>query len=163
MKARILKCVLSCLLVFGMAAGCIVGVSADREMAYNIYSNPDLTPEERNAEWAKLEKIYRPHIDFDNLPFYGRGAGWQRQLHIYLYPFYYLDYCMAQAMALEFFSLHLQDQKYAWEKYLEFVKLGGTKTFVGLIEALNLKTPLTEGTLKDVVAELDAWLETHSV
>ena len=45
MKARILKCVLSCLLVFGMAAGCIVGVSADREMAYNIYSNPDLKGE----------------------------------------------------------------------------------------------------------------------
>lgn len=128
-----------------------------------IYSNPDLTPEERNAEWAKLEQIYRPHIDFDHLPFYGRGAGWQRQLHIYLYPFYYLDYCMAQAMALEFFSLHLQDQKFAWDKYLEFVKLGGTKTFVGLIEAVGLKSPLQEGTLKDVVAELDAWLDTHSV
>lgn len=128
-----------------------------------IYSNPDLTPDERNAEWAKLEQIYRPHIDFDHLPFYGRGAGWQRQLHIYLYPFYYLDYCMAQAMALEFFSLHLQDQKFAWDKYLEFVKLGGTKTFVGLIEAVGLKSPLQEGTLKDVVAELDAWLDTHSV
>ena len=128
-----------------------------------IYSNPDLTPAERNAEWMKLEQIYRPHIDFDNLPFYGRGAGWQRQLHIYLYPFYYLDYCMAQAMALEFFSLHLQDQQYAWQKYLDFVKLGGTKTFVGLIEAVGLKSPLTEGTLKDVVAELDAWLDTHSV
>lgn len=128
-----------------------------------VYSHPDLTPEERNAEWAKLEKIYRPHIDFDALPFYGRGAGWQRQLHIYLYPFYYLDYCMAQTMALEFFSLHLQDQKYAWKKYLEFVKLGGTKTFVGLIEAVGLKSPLQEGTLKEIVAELDAWLDTHSV
>ena len=124
-----------------------------------VYANPDLTPEERNAEWAKLEKIYRPYIDFDNLPFYGRGAGWQRQLHIYLYPFYYLDYCMAQTMSLEFFSLHLQDAKYAWEKYLDFVKLGGTKTFVGLIEAVGLKSPLQEGTLKEITAELDAWLE----
>lgn len=128
-----------------------------------VYSNPDLTPAQRNAEWAKLEKLYRPYIDFDNLPFYGRGAGWQRQLHIYLYPFYYLDYCMAQAMSLEFFSLHLQNAKAAWEKYLDFVKLGGTKTFVGLIEAVGLKSPLKEGTLKEIVAELDQWLEKNSI
>lgn len=128
-----------------------------------VYSNPELTPAERNAEWAKLEKIYRPYLDMEGVPFYGRGAGWQRQLHIYLYPFYYLDYCMAQAMSLEFYSLHLQDAKYAWEKYLDFVKLGGTKTFVGLIEAVGLKSPLKEGTLKEIVAELDAWLAQHSV
>ncbi len=128
-----------------------------------VYSNPELTPAERNAEWAKLEQIYRPYLDMEGVPFYGRGAGWQRQLHIYLYPFYYLDYCMAQAMSLEYYSLFLQDPKYAWEKYLDFVKLGGTKTFVGLIEAVGLKSPLKEGTLKEIVAELDAWLETHSV
>ncbi|MBQ7354696.1 MAG: M3 family oligoendopeptidase [Clostridia bacterium] len=128
-----------------------------------VYSHPELTPAERNAEWAKLEKIYRPYLDMEGVPFYGRGAGWQRQLHIYLYPFYYLDYCMAQAMSLEFFSLHLQDAKYAWEKYLDFVKLGGTKTFVGLIEAVGLKSPLKEGTLKAITAELDEWLDKNSI
>ncbi len=128
-----------------------------------VYSHPELTPEARNEEWAKLEKTYRPYIDFDNLPFYGRGAGWQRQLHIYLYPFYYLDYCMAQAMSLEFFDLFLKDPKKAWQTYLEFVKLGGTKTFVGLIEAVGLKSPLKEGTLKEVVSGLETWLEKNKV
>ncbi len=123
-----------------------------------VYAHPELTPEERNAEWAKLEKIYRPYIDFDNLPFYGRGAGWQRQLHIYLYPFYYIDYCMAQAMSLEFFDLFLRDQSKAWQTYLDFVKLGGTKTFVGLIEAVGMKSPLKEGTLGEVARGLEGWL-----
>ncbi len=128
-----------------------------------VYSNPEMTPAERNAQWAKLEEIYRPYLDCTGIPFYGRGATWQRQLHIYLYPFYYLDYCMAQTMALEFYSLHLQDPAHAWEKYLDFVKLGGTKTFVGLIEAVGLGSPLQDGTLKSIVAELDAWLDQHSV
>lgn len=124
-----------------------------------VYSNPDLTPAERNAEWAKLEQIYRPYLDFEGIPFYGRGAGWQRQLHIYLYPFYYIDYCMAQAMSLEFFDLFLKDSQKAWQTYLDFVKLGGTKTFVGLIEAVGLKSPLKEGTLKGVTDTLEQWLE----
>ena len=56
-----------------------------------VYRHPEMTPEERNALWLRLEKRYRPYLDFGELPFYGRGAGWQRQLHIYLYPFYYID------------------------------------------------------------------------
>ena len=40
--------------------------------------------------WAGLEKEYRPWIDFEGIPFYGRGAGWQRQLHIYAMAFYYI-------------------------------------------------------------------------
>lgn len=128
-----------------------------------IYSNPDLSPEERNQEWAKLEKIYRPYLDFEDLPFYSRGAGWQRQLHIYLYPFYYLDYCMAQTVALEFFSLHLDDPETAWKKYLAFVRMGGTKTFTELVKAVGLKTPLDEGALGEIAKHIDAWLDGHKV
>ena len=61
------------------------------EFQHIMYAEPDLTPGERNAVWAKLESEYRPWLDFAGLPFYGRGAGWQRQLHIYEVPFYYID------------------------------------------------------------------------
>lgn len=128
-----------------------------------VYENPDLTPEERNQKWAELEKIYRPHIDFGDLPFYGRGAGWQRQLHIYLYPFYYLDYCMAQTVALEFFTLHLENPAEAWEKYLKFVRMGGRDTFVELVRAVGMKTPLDEGALKDIAGQIDVWLDEHQI
>ncbi len=98
-----------------------------------IYTKPELTPQERNEVWADLEKQFRPYLDFDNLPFYGRGAGWQRQTHIYATPFYYIDYCMAQITALQVWSEFLKDKKVAWEKYYNFVKLGGTKTFIDLV------------------------------
>ncbi len=85
-----------------LAYGCEVD-----EFQHIMYQNPDLTPDERNAEWLELEKKYRPWIDFAGLPFYGRGAGWQRQLHIYECPFYYIDYCLSTMAALQFFLLSL--------------------------------------------------------
>ena len=87
------------------------------------------------------EGRYRPYINFDGLPFYGRGAGWQRQLHIYLYPFYYIDYCMAQVMSLQFYALSLEDREKAWEKYMAFVRQGGTKTFVDLAHSVDPALP----------------------
>ena len=61
--------------------GCMVD-----EFQHKVYENPGMTPEQRNELWLSLEKKYRPWIDFDNLPFYSRGGGWQRQLHIYEVP-----------------------------------------------------------------------------
>ncbi|HIY26283.1 MAG TPA: M3 family oligoendopeptidase [Candidatus Acutalibacter pullistercoris] len=128
-----------------------------------VYAHPDWTPEERNQCWLRLEKRYRPYLDFDNLPFYSRGAGWQRQLHIYLYPFYYIDYCLAQVMSLQYFALSLQDRDKAWEKYMDFVKLGGTKTFVDLAHAVGLRSPLDPGCVKDVCQATFQWTEEHLV
>lgn len=124
-----------------------------------VYRYPEMTPEERNQTWAGLEKIYRPYIDFEGIPFYGRGAGWQRQLHIYIYPFYYIDYCMAQTMSLEFFAMHLANPHKAWETYLDFVKRGGSDTFTGLVKSAGLASPLEEGTLRGITGEISKWLK----
>lgn len=97
-----------------------------------------MTPQERNEAWLKLEKMYRPYLDLENMPFYGRGAGWQRQNHIYATPFYYIDYCLAQTVALQFWLEIEKDWKQAWEKYKMFVKRGGTDTFLGLVEGAGL-------------------------
>ncbi len=126
-----------------------------------IYRHPEYTPEERNQAWLRLEKRYRPYIDFDGLPFYARGAGWQRQLHIYLYPFYYIDYCMAQVMSLQFFALSLEDRAAAWQKYMDLVRLGGTKTFIDLAHAVELRSPLDAGCVKDVCTATFQWTEEH--
>lgn len=126
-----------------------------------IYRNPGMTPEERNETWLRLEKRYRPYVDFDGLPFYARGAGWQRQLHIYLYPFYYIDYCLAQVMALQVFALSLQDRDAAWKKYMDFVRLGGTKTFTELAHTVGLRSPLDQGCVRDVCEAAFRWTEEH--
>ena len=141
-----------------LAYGCEVD-----EFQHIMYQNPDLTPDERNAEWLKLEKKYRPWIDFDNLPFYGRGAGWQRQLHIYECPFYYIDYCLSTMAALQFFLLSLTDHKDAWERCLRLVRRAGTASYTELLETAGLKVPFEEGSIKGIAQQMTDWLENHQV
>ena len=141
-----------------LAYGCEVD-----EFQHIMYQNPDLSPDERNAEWLRLEKKYRPWIDFDNLPFYGRGAGWQRQLHIYECPFYYIDYCLSTMAALQFFLLSLTDHKDAWERYLRLVRRAGTASYTELLETAGLKVPFEEGSIKGIAQQMTDWLENHQV
>ena len=141
-----------------LAYGCEVD-----EFQHIMYQNPDLTPDERNAEWLKLEKKYRPWIDFDNLPFYGRGAGWQRQLHIYECPFYYIDYCLSTMAALQFFLLSLTDHKDAWERYLRLVRRAGMASYTELLETAGLKVPFEDGSIKGIAQQMTDWLENHQV
>jgi len=109
-----------------------------------VYDNPDMTPAERNAMYVKLEKEFLPHVDFDDVPFYKEGRRWQRQMHIYESPFYYIDYCLAQFTAFQFLALSMKDYKGAFEKYMKFLKAGGTKTFTELLEYADLKKPFDE-------------------
>ncbi len=136
--------------------GCMVD-----EFQHKMYECPDMTPAERNEFWLSLEKKYRPYIDFDALPFYGRGAGWQRQLHIYMHPFYYIDYCMAQTVAFQFWLASLEDKDAAWKNYLAFVDRAGTVTFEELVKAANLELPYAKGTMKKIGEKLTAWLEAN--
>ncbi|RKJ38662.1 M3 family oligoendopeptidase [Acutalibacter sp. 1XD8-33] len=138
--------------------GCLVD-----HFQQEVYSHPEMTPEERNQTWALLEKVYRPYLDMEGIPFYGRGAGWQRQTHIYQSPFYYIDYCLAQVMSLQFFALSLEDRQKAWEKYMAFVRLGGTRTFVDLAHGVDMRSPLDEGCVKDVCAKTYQWTQAHLV
>ncbi|MBO5852303.1 MAG: M3 family oligoendopeptidase [Clostridia bacterium] len=134
--------------------GCMVD-----EFQHIMYENENLTPDERNEVWLKLEKKYRPHLKCDDLPFYSRGATWQHQLHIYLYPLYYIDYCMAQTVAFQFFAESLYDWQKAFNKYLAFVKGAGTKTFEELVLSADLKLPYEKNALENVAKTITDWLE----
>ena len=141
-----------------LAYGCIVD-----EFQHKMYQNPDLTPDERNAVWLELEHKYRPWVDFDNLPFYGRGAGWQRQLHIYECPFYYIDYCLSTMAALQFFLLSLKDHKDVWQRYLKLVRRAGLASYTELCETAGLKVPFTDGSIKAIAQEMGQWIAAHQV
>ena len=91
--------------------------------------------------WMKLD---------GEIPFYSDGHGWQRQHHIYSSPFYYIDYCLAQTVALQFLARMQQDQKAAWETYRKYTDLGGSMTFTELLKAAGLDSPFEEKCLKDV-------------
>lgn len=133
--------------------GCMVD-----EFQHRMYENPELTPAQRNQLWLDLEKKYRPWIDFEDLPFYSRGAGWQRQLHIYLYPLYYIDYCMAQTVAFQFWIASMKDRPDAWARYLCFADAGGTRTFEGLVEEAGLKVPYAPGCIREIGEAISNWI-----
>lgn len=125
-----------------------------------VYEHPEYTPEQRHDAWRELLKVYMPWVKLgDEIPFYGEGKAWQRQSHIYERPFYYIDYCLAQTVALGFWALMQHDTNDAWNRYQNFVDLAGTRTFIELVEAAGLDTPFGDSALKKVAEEATAWLK----
>ena len=129
-----------------------------------VYEKPELTPAERHAEWKRLLGIYMPWLKLDGeIPFYSDGEGWQRQLHIYGSPFYYIDYCLAQTVALEFWALIQEDLESAWKKYIAYTEQGGSKVFTKLLENAGLESPFDEATLKGVCEKANDWLNAYNL
>ena len=92
-----------------------------------VYEKPDLTPAERHGVWKELLGVYMPWMRLDGeIPFYSEGQGWQRQHHIYSSPFYYIDYCLAQTVSLQFWARLQKDQGDAWAHYMAYTRQGGT-------------------------------------
>lgn len=143
---------------FFLPYGCMVD-----EFQHIVYQQPGLTPDQRNGVWLELEKKYRPWNHFGDLPFYSRGAGWQRQLHIFECPFYYIDYCLATAIALQFFTAHLADPQDAWQRYLALTRRAGTASYAELAQTAGMRVPFTPGSLTDLARTVAAWIEEHQL
>jgi len=135
------------------------GVLVDH-FQHEIYENPEMTPEERKATWRELEKMYNPHKDYSDNSFLEKGTYWYRQGHIFEDPFYYIDYTLAQVCAFQFWKRALIDNdETAWEDYLKICKVGGTQSFLEIIETANLKSPFEEGSLTDIVTAIEKELD----
>ena len=128
--------------------GCMVD-----EFQHIVYSRPELTPAERREVWRGLEKQYRPHLDLDAEPFLA-GAFWQKQGHIFQMPFYYIDYCLATACAMQFKVRMDADYPAAWADYLKLCKLGGRDFYTDLLPQAGLRVPFEDGFLADLAKKL---------
>lgn len=135
------------------------GVEVDH-FQHEVYNNPDMTPDERKALWAKLDKIYRPYHNFEGNELLERGCWWFRQAHIFNSPFYYIDYTLAQVCAFQFWKrIHVDKDETAWNDYLAICKCGGTKSFTEIVKLANLKNPFKEGALEEVISAIDKYIE----
>ena len=133
--------------------GCMVD-----EFQHIVYEHPEMTPAERNQTWLELEKVYRPHMDFDDDPYFGKGGFWQKQTHIYNSPFYYIDYCLAQTCALQYRVNMDEDFAAAWESYLLLCKLSASDFFTNMIRQVGLNSPFEPGCMKTIVEKLEAYV-----
>lgn len=127
------------------------GVAVD-EFQHIVYENPKLTPKQRTAEWRKLEKKYMPWRDWDGDEFFENGGWWYHKIHIYLYPFYYINYTLTTMGALELGARAVNDRETAWKDYLALCRAGGSLNYLNLLKTANLSVPFEEGTVAKATA-----------
>ena len=114
---------------------------------HRMYEKPDLTAAERRQVWREIEKAYMPWRDYDGEAFLEEGGFWMQKQHIFLYPFYYIDYALAQMCAFQYYGRMKEDREAAWKDYLHLCRCGGTKGYFDLLEEGRLLNPLREGTV----------------
>lgn len=125
------------------------------EFQHKVYENPDMTPAERKQTWRDLEKVYMPHLDYEDDPFFGKGGYWQRQQHIYNSPFYYIDYVLAQSCAFQYKIWMDKDYKEAWDSYLKLCNIGASKFYADMLKEVDLKVPFEDGYFDEIVKVLE--------
>lgn len=133
------------------------GVAVD-EFQHFIYENPTVTPSERNKMWRTIEEKYLPHRKYEGSSYMENGGFWQRQMHIYRSPFYYIDYTLAQLCAFQFWKKSSDDRAAALKDYIRLCDAGGSMSFLELVKLSGLKSPFEKETIKEVVAEVEKWL-----
>ena len=129
-----------------------------------VYEKPEMTPAERHAVWKELLGVYMPWVRLDGeIPFYSDGEAWQRQSHIYGSPFYYIDYCLAQTVSLNFWAKIQSDLDDAWKHYMAYTLQGGSCVFTKLLENAGLENPFGDKCLKDICEVAMEWIENKEV
>lgn len=121
------------------------------EFQHWVFHHIDATHEERCAAWQEIDKKYRPWMNYDCIPFLNKGKIWMRQSHIFGAPFYYIDYTLAQVLALQFKCEMDQNKEKAWKKYIKLLKMGGKYPFIELITKAHLRNPFIDGNVKKVI------------
>lgn len=134
-------------------------VSVD-EFQHRVYENPTMTAGERRAVWHEIEQTYLPWRDYDGFDFLAEGGFWMQKQHIFLYPFYYIDYALAQVCAFAFYGRMKEDLGAAWKDYLALCEAGGSRDYFDLLKLANLPNPFEAGSVQQavrhVIDELDA-------
>jgi len=104
-----------------------------------LYEHPQHTQEERGAYWKQLAEQYSTGmIDYSGLEKF-RPYEWQRQLHLFEVPFYYIEYGIAQLGAIGLWMQFKENPKQALDYYIKALSLGGTRTLPELYDAAGLK------------------------
>ncbi|MDJ0521676.1 MAG: M3 family oligoendopeptidase [Planctomycetota bacterium] len=128
------------------------GVAVDH-FQHLVYENPTASAAERLGMWQEMERMYLPWRNWGDLERPAAGGFWQGQLHIYHYPFYYIDYTLAGVCAMQFWVKAEKDREQAMVDYVALCKRGGEAPFQDLVRSAGLTSPFDEGCLTEVVAQ----------
>jgi oligoendopeptidase F len=123
-----------------------------------IYTHPEHNHEERQAAWKSLQDRFGGRVDWSGHED-ARDHSWHRQLHIFLYPFYYIEYGIAQLGALQIWQRSLTDRQGAVDDYKKALALGGSRPLPELFSAAGIRfdfrDELIASLMKTIRGELD--------
>ncbi len=123
-----------------------------------IYTHPGHTRDERRAAWRSLLDRFGGDVDWSGYE-EARDHSWHRQLHIFLYPFYYIEYGIAQLGALQIWQRSLTDRAGAVAAYKKALALGGSRPLPELFAAAGTRfdfgDELIASLMRTVRTELD--------
>ncbi len=136
------------------ALGSVPYLCAVDAFQYELYKNPRMGAKARRELWRGIEKEYMPWRDYDGVEFLENGGFWMQKQHIFLYPFYYIDYALAQVCAFAFYGRMKKDRSDAWNSYLKLCRAGGSKGFVDLLKLAKLPNPFEQGAVKAAVSHV---------
>ena len=116
-----------------------------------VYEHPVHAHEERTAAWINTLKEFRDDvIDYSGLDEY-RNNSWQRQLHLFEVPFYYIEYGIAQLGAIGMWMQYKNNPEQAMDNYCHALSLGGTKTLPELYKAAGLEFDFSPAKIKGLM------------
>ncbi len=115
-----------------------------------IYSHPGHSPAERTAAWLSLLDRFGGEVDWTGYD-KARAKLWHRQLHIFLHPFYYVEYGIAQLGALQVWANSRQDRPQALESYHRGLALGGSRPLPELFAAAGCRFDFSARTVRPLI------------
>ncbi|MBS1733196.1 MAG: M3 family oligoendopeptidase [Bacteroidetes bacterium] len=124
-----------------------------------VYEHPAHNHEERTAAWTNILNEFKDDvIDYSGLDLF-RSYAWQRQLHLYEVPFYYIEYGIAQLGAIGMWMQYKENKEHALDNYCKALSLGGTKTLPELYKAAGLEFDFSPGKIKVLMDFVNAEME----
>ena len=124
------------------------------EFQHEVYAQKMTDEDKRYQLWHALEEKYMPWRDYDGDPFLEAGGFWMQKQHIFMCPFYYIDYSLASMGALEYYIRSIDDRETAWEDYFRLCSLGGSKGYFELLKEGHLSNPFKTGTVEHIMKVL---------
>ena len=116
-----------------------------------IYENPNHTEEERSKAWIEIFETFSDDVtEWDGLE-ENKNYLWQKQLHLYEVPFYYIEYGMAQLGAVAVWKNFKEDNQKGLEGYMNALKLGYTRSIPEVYEAANIKFDFSKKYIKELM------------
>jgi oligoendopeptidase F len=116
-----------------------------------VYEHPNHSVQERTEAWKKiLQRFSTTAIDYTGLDQY-REIGWQRQLHLFEVPFYYIEYGIAQLGAIGMWKQYKENKQGAINNYINALAKGGTLTLPDLYKTAGLPFDFSPSRIKELM------------